>query len=126
MTPAAEILAASDDFDSLIPLRSSLEQIRGTEIEALALVDSKDLYRSLSTQRNLVDLSVRVGVNCIGFVFETALSEVGWIPGCCSPADLGTKPNSVLTDAVMFMFASGKVPMDLSKCETEASERILG
>lgn len=125
-TPAAEILAASEALDVLVPLRSAMESIIGIEIEAWELVDSKDLYQSLTTQRNSVDRSVRGDVNCIRFMFETELHTMGWIRGSVNPADIGTKPNSPLTSAVILMLATGRIQIDLSSCEKQSRDRSLG
>ena len=64
-TPAAEIMAASEALDELIPLRDAFQRIVGTKVVSWELVDSKDLYNSLTTQRNSVDKSIRSEVNCI-------------------------------------------------------------
>lgn len=58
--------------------------------------------------------------------FETELDVMGWIRGSCSPADVGTKPNSPLTEPVVLMFATGKISIDFSSCESRSSEHRLG
>lgn len=111
-TPAAEILAASDAVDKLIVLSTAIETILGINIELWALVDSKDLYSALTTQRKSIDRSVRGDVSCIRFKFETESDVMGWIPGNCNPADIGTKLSSPLTDAVVLMLATGRSQID--------------
>ena len=90
------------------------------------LVDTKELYHSLSTQRNIVEKSIRGDVNFIRFTLETLLNVMGWIRGTCNPADIGIKPNSALTDAVVLMLATGKINVDLSSCETRSPQKRLG
>ena len=50
-TPAAEVLAASSSLDELVSLHAVLVRILGVRIKLWELFDSKDLYNSLSTQR---------------------------------------------------------------------------
>lgn len=125
-TPAAEVLAASEALDDLLPLHAALQQIFNVKISLCELVDSKVLYNSLSTQRGSVDKSIRGEVNSIRFIYETALDIMGWIKGSCNPADIGTKPNSPLIEAVILMLATGKITVDLSSQETRSHDRRLG
>lgn len=103
-----------------------MESILGVQVEAWALVDSKDLYQSLTAQCNSVDRSVHGYVDGIHFVFETERDTMGEIRGSCSPADDGTKPNSPLTHAVALMLATGRIHVDLSSCETKSRNRSHG
>lgn len=76
-TAAAEILALSEAIDELVTIHTALEEILQVKIYLWELVDAKDLYNSLSTQRNSVDKSIRGDVNLIRFMFETKLDVVG-------------------------------------------------
>lgn len=125
-TPAAEILAASEAIDELVAIHAVLVRLLGVPIRLWELVDSKDLYHSLSTQRQSVDRSVRNDVNCIRFTFETVLDVFAWIKGAVNMADVGTKRNSALTDAVNVIFATGRFDLDLSSIETRSHQRNLG
>lgn len=123
--PAAVILAATEAIESLVPLCQIIQLALGHSFDLWLLVDSKDLYNSLTTQRNSVDKSVRGNVNCIRFVFKTKLGFMGWISGSCNPADIGTKQNSSLTDAVTLMLATGCIPVDLSSAEVKSHRKRL-
>lgn len=70
-TGDAEVLAAGEAIDEGKVLRATFELLLDISIGLIVVVDSKDLYTSLSTQRNCVDRSIRADVNCIGLDFET-------------------------------------------------------
>ena len=91
------------------------------------VVDSKDLYSSLSTQRQSIDKSIRGDVSMIRYYFETGvLSQVVWIPGKVNLADVGTKPDSPLTTALQHCLASGTLPFDFEKSEARSTDLPLG
>lgn len=125
-TPAAEILAASEAIDELMMLKNALDAIFEVRVHTYVLIDSKDLYSTLSTQKNSVDRSVRAAVNCIRFTYETELDVLGWISGQVNIADVGTKENSPLTDALVLMLATGRITVDLSSQETKSYDKRLG
>lgn len=82
-------------------MRDSLQILMETEIELWIAVGRKDLYISLSTQRNSIDKSIRADVNIIRFDFETkVLNRMFWIPGRCNLSDPGTKQDSPLQDTL--------------------------
>lgn len=125
-TPAAEILAVSEALDEMIPLRTTMEKFLGIKVKAIAIVDIKDLYRTLTSQRNSADKSNRSDVNVMRFVYEIGRNMMGCVSGSCSPADVGTNINSPLTGAVALMFATGKLQIHLSPCEVKSSDQCLG
>lgn len=108
-------------LDVLVLLRLAMEGVRGDQIEGWALIDSKYLHKSLTTQRRSVDRSVSGNVNCIRFVFETKIDSKGWTRGSCNPLDVGTKPSRPLTDAVALLLVTGRIHADLSVCKTKSS-----
>ena len=125
-TPAAQVLAASEALDELLLIHEALESVLETKIKVSELVDAKDLYNTFSTQRNSTDKSIRGDVNCIRFIFETSLDLMGWIRGTVNRADVGTKPNSTLTETVVLILATGKFNIDLSSLETRSHNKSLG
>lgn len=52
---AAEILAASESIDEGKTLWKAFSCLPGIEVEVHLVLDTKDLYTSLSTQRNSID-----------------------------------------------------------------------
>lgn len=57
-TRAAEILCAGEALDKIVHLRDALVTVHGVELLLAALLDSKDLYSSLSFLQNVTDKSV--------------------------------------------------------------------
>ena len=99
-------------MDEVVIIRDVMQQLIKMKFESYEIVDTKDLYNSLTTKRNSVDRSIRAYVNCIPFIFETELDVMGWIKGTFNPSDVGTKPKSSLKDAVVLMFATGTPQLD--------------
>lgn len=97
------------------------------EIELLIALDSKDLFSSLSTQRNSIDRSIRADVNVIRFEFETkSVSKIYWIPGKMNLSDPGTKADSPLIPALQLLLHTGKIPIEFPTAESRSSGRSLG
>ena len=91
------------------------------------MTDSKDLYTSLSAQRNSIYKSILADVNVIRFEYEThAVNTVAWIPGKINPADVGTKSDSALTQTVQIMLYTGKLQQDFSNAEVRSADGSLG
>lgn len=124
---AAEIMAVGEAIDDGKVLKSALSTILGFKLQLTVITDSKDLYTSLSTQRNSVDKSIRADVNVIRFEYEThAVDTVAWIPGRTNPADVGTKRDSPLCDALSLMLFTGKLSLDFNQAEFRSADRSLG
>lgn len=68
---AAKILAPSEAIDEGEMLKIALTLLRYNNITLLVALDSRDLFTTLSTQRNIVDKSTRADVNVIRYEFET-------------------------------------------------------
>ena len=126
-TAAAEILAASEAIDDGKMLARTLSYIYKSRIELVILLDSKDLYNSLSTQRNSVDKSVRDDVNYIRYDFECGnVSTIFWVPGKINLADPGTKPDSPLCEQLQITLNDGKISVPIKDGEFRRFDRSLG
>jgi len=124
---AAEVLAASEAVDEGKVLKSAMTRLLGINVELIVIVDSKDLYTSLSTQRNSIDRSIRADVNVIRFEFETnSVNEMVWVPGSLNLADPGTKPDSPLTQPLQLLMHTGMIPIDLNRQESRRTDQPLG
>ena len=124
---AAEILAVGEAVDEGKTLKSAVSTILGINVKLLVATDSKDLFNSLSTQRNSIDKSIRADVNLIRFEYEThSVNTVVWIPGKCNPADPGTKRDSPLTDVLRLMLYTGVIPIEFTGSQSRSSQRSLG
>lgn len=124
---AAEILAASEAIDEGKTLKTALSTLLAIPVRLIIIVDSKDLYTSLSTRRNSIDRSIRADVNVIRFEFETGnIDELCWLPGQLNIADPGTKTDSPLCQSLQLLMHDGKLPLDISRHESRRHDRSLG
>lgn len=97
-------------------------------IEFRVLVDSKDLFATMSTQRNSIDKAIRSDIGALRYEFETqVVNRISWIPGSINIADALTKRDSVLKDALLLLMFTGQLKVDLDKkIEDTVSEKNLG
>lgn len=124
---AAEVLAAAEAIDEGKTLKSAMSILLRMPIRLLIALDSRDLFTSLSTQRNSIDKSIRADVNVIRYEYETInADEIIWIPGRVNLSDPGTKTDSPLAQALQLTMSSGKLSLDLSESESRCADRPLG
>lgn len=77
---AAETLAAGDAVDIGKILEKAYATILQGQVDLVIVVDTKDIYTTLSTQRELLDKSIRRDVGVIRFEIETkTVAEFVWI-----------------------------------------------
>ena len=126
--PAAEILASSEAIDEAKGIAHAYSEILNIDVRVHLCVDSKNLFTSLSTQRNSVDRSIRGDVACIRFEFQVGnLDQITWIPGKTNLADALTKRDSPLTDALQLTLFSGLLNISYEECaETKSAEKNYG
>lgn len=124
---AAEILAAGEAIDEGKTIAHAYSILLGQHVDLIIAVDSKDLFQSLSTQRNSIDKSIRADVNVIRHEFEVRnISSMIWLPGKLNFADIGTKMDSPLTLSTQLMFFTGRLPYSFPGIESCNSNRPLG
>lgn len=125
---AGEILAAGEAIDEGLVLKRTFALLLDMEIELVVVLDSKDLYSSLATQRKSIERSVRADVNFIQYQFETKqANRICWIPGRLNLADPGTKPDSPLVAALQLLLFSGRLPFGFPEMESAcAIDKPLG
>lgn len=124
---AAEVLAASEAIDEGKILKTTLATLTATPVRLILIVDSKDLYTSLSTRRNSIDRSIRADVNIIRFEYDMGhVDQICWLPGAVNLADPGTKTDIPLSQSLQLMMHTGKIPIDLSRQENRRNDRSLG
>lgn len=126
--PAAEILAASEGIDEGKSVAAAYSEIMDMDIRVRLCVDSKDLFTSLSTQKNSIDSSIRGDVGCIRFEFRTGTVEkISWIPGKVNLADPLTKKDSVLTEPLQLTLFTGRLSLYLDTvAETKSAGSSFG
>ena len=109
---AAEILAAGEAIDESKALVQALSVLLNMKIDLKLLLDSRDLFESISTCRNSTDRSIRADVSVIRYEFETHhINRIIWIPGKANLADPATKPGSPLTSALQLSLFSGELSL---------------
>ena len=124
---AAETLAAAEAIDEGKTLKSTLTSVLQIDVPFYLVVDTKDLYTSLSTKKNSIDKSIRADVNVIRYEFETQnVNKIFWIPGSTNISDPGTKPKSSLSELLKITMATGILQIDLEKQESKSSNLPLG
>lgn len=126
-TAAAEILAVGEGIDEGKVIKSIMQMIFNRKIKLMVITDSKDLFTSLSTQRNSIDKSIRPDVNVIRYEFQTkSVDEIVWLPGKVNLADPGTKRDSALTDTLMSLLHTGRIPVAFDQLLSKSYDRSLG
>ena len=104
-----------------------LKRILHLDVNLFVVVDSKDLFTSLSTCRTPEDKSIRADVQLLRYNFETEqLNKLIWIPGSANPADPLTKKDSLLSEVLQLMLFQGRLPLDLSRMEDRPAAASLG
>lgn len=122
---AAESLAADEAIDVGKSLVKTYKRLMGISLDLIIVVDSKDLLTTLFTHRQSTDKSIRGEIGVIRYEFETkAVSKI--VPGKLNFADIGTKFDSPLNDAVLRLLQSSTLPFDFENCESRGSDRSLG
>lgn len=122
---AAEILAAGEALNETICLHDALKCLSGDKVQLGIVVDSKDLFHSLASQRHPTYRSVRGDVNSIHYYYETYVEIFGRIHGSCNLADVGTKPKSLLAEVFVLTMATRVFHFDLASMEIDYKDLSL-
>eukprot|EP00178_Gracilaria_changii_P027963 TRINITY_DN936_c0_g2_i2.p1 TRINITY_DN936_c0_g2~~TRINITY_DN936_c0_g2_i2.p1 ORF type:complete len:399 (+),score=36.11 TRINITY_DN936_c0_g2_i2:473-1669(+) len=124
---SAETLAAGEAIDKGKVLTNAFHKLLNVEVDLLVVVDSKDLFDTLSTCRNATDRSIRADVSVIRYEFETHnISRMIWIPNKLNLADPLTKLDSFLCTSLELLLYSGTIPLDTASCEQRMSRTSTG
>ena len=124
---AAETLAAGSAIDEGKTLVQAYQTLLNLNVDLVIVVDTKDLYDSLSTCRNATDKSIRADVSLIRYEFEThKINRMVWIPGKLNSADAITKPDSPLCQTLQLLMFSGTIPIDFEASQSRESAQFLG
>lgn len=126
--PVTEILATTERIDDVKMIGNTSKEILGIDIATQICVDSKDLFTSLSTQRNSIDRLMRSDIACIRFELQVAsIDKITWLPGKLNIADALTKQDSPLTEALRITLYTGKLQLDFEgNTETKSTEKNYG
>ena len=97
------------------------------DVHLYVIVDSKDLYDSLSTCRTPEDKSIRADVQLLLYNFEThQLNKLIWIPDNANSADALTKRDFALCETLQLMLFDGTVPITFDISAFRSSDASLG
>lgn len=108
-------------------LKRTIAKLLQNDVELIRITDSKDLFSTLSTERNSIDKSIRADVNVIGFEFETkAVDKIICIPGRLNLADPCPKRDSSLSDMLQLLLFTGKLPIDFEEAQVQSNDHPLG
>lgn len=126
--PAAETLAASEEIDECEVSAFAYIELLGIDVPVNLCVDSNDLFTSLSTRRVLIDCSISGVVACIRYEFQIGnLKKVIWIPEKPNFTNLLTEKDSLLTDALLLTFFTGRLGMNFEDyVESKRSSKNIG
>eukprot|EP00171_Calliarthron_tuberculosum_P022021 IDg22021t1 len=124
---SAEIIAAGGAIDEGKLIAKAFEILLSFQIDYHAVLDSKDLWDSLSTCHTPLDKSIRADVSVIRYEFETHnVNKMTWIPGKCNLSDPLTKPNSPLVKSLQLMLFEGEISIQLDEAKTRDSQMSTG
>lgn len=122
LSGSAEVFAASCAIDDGKLLVEALNVLLQMHLSLRVVVDSKDLFESLTTCHVPTDKSIRYDVADIRYNFETKrISEMVWVPGASNLADVLTKKDSRVTDALQILLVDGKIPFHFPEAQSRAS-----
>ena len=121
------VLAAGDAIDTGKVIAIIYSSLLGMDVYLYVIVDSKDLYDSLSTCRTPEDKSIRTDLQLLRYNFEThQLNKSIWIPGNANRADALTKHDSALSEKLQLMLFDGTVPVTFDISASRSSDASLG
>ena len=124
---SAEVLAAGCAINEGNMIKEAYKTLLGIEVHLCVVLDSKDLFLSLSTCRTPEDKSIRADVQILRYNFERHyLNRLIWIPGSLNIADSLTKKDSPLAETLQLMLFDGSLPVYLSSGESRESSTTLG
>lgn len=91
------------------------------------MVESKDLYTSLYTNRDSVDKSIGADVNCLRFEFERRhVARIIWVQSNLNLVDPTTKSNTPLAIPLQVIPLDGRAVQTFDAAEACDADRPLG
>ena len=91
------------------------------------IVDSKDLWDTVSTCHLPTDRSIRSDIALLRYYYETKkIDRMIWVPGSLNLAEPLTKWNSLLTRDLQLLLLTGELAIDLSGEKISSSNAQVG
>lgn len=124
---AAETLAAGEETDVGKEIVVVYGDLFRATVNLVVTVDSKDLFSTLTSQRQSIHRSIRASIRVIRYEFETKyVHEVRWVPGKHNLADAGAKFDSSLNHSLLYMLSTGLLPFFFPTAEFCVSDCAFG
>ena len=126
-TASAEVLATGAAADEGILLKHACFKIFGVNVGLHVILDTMDLYDTISTKRLPTDKAIKGDVASLRYDFEIrAIDKMIWIPGKFNLSDPLTKRDSPLEKSLQLTLHTGLISVDLSKCLVNNSKKPIG
>lgn len=126
-TGAAEIILAGEHIDIGKIIAQTHSLLLALHTPLVVVVESEDLFKSLTTRRQSIDRSIRGDNGVVRFEFETTnVSKIISFPEKLNLPDVETSLNSLLLFAIAQMLSTGKIPFSPFSFESCSSHRPLG
>lgn len=124
---AAVALAANGAIDVDSSLSKTYKRLLKICIHLNLVMDSKQLFKRLSTGRKPSDKCIHSEVVVVIFEFESrSASRIEWVSGGLSVADIETRFNNPLNNAVLHLLRSSTTPFDSENCDWRNPEHSPG
>lgn len=108
-------LSAGEGNDEGKLLLKAIEELLSTEVKLYTVVDSTDLFLTLSTFRLTTDRSIRGNTRFIRFEFAAKrVSSMIWVHRKINLADTGAKPSIRLTHTLQVLHEFGCLLINFS------------
>ncbi len=124
---AAEVLAAGQTGDEAKFLAHIFEPILPVKVTVSIIVDSKNLWDSMSSWREPLDRQIRPDMALLRHDYERKLiNEMVWIAGTINPADVLTKEASPARSILQLIFNGAKLTISISPQDVRDNMKSLG
>jgi len=124
---SAEVFAIGSGIDEGKVIVQAYESVLNMKLDLVIVVDSKDLYDTISTCRLATDRSIRGDISLMRYDFEThKITRMVWIKGTTNLSDPLTKRDSPLMNSLQLLLYTGKLPLSFDVKLSRDSNRSTG
>ena len=124
---SAEVFAIGSGIDEGQVIVQAYESVLNMKLDLVIVVDSKDLYDTISTCRLATDRSIRGDISLMRYDFEThKITRMVWIKGSTNLSDPLTKRDSPLMNSLQLLLYTGKLPLSFDVKLSRDSNRSTG
>ena len=124
---SAEVLATGAAIDEGKLISQAMSTLLNYTVDLTIVLDSKDLYDTISTCRLATDRSIRGDVALIRYEFETRkVSRMIWVPGKVNLSDPLRKRDSPIISSLQLPLFTGELPFNFKEFLARRSDRSTG